>query len=217
MNHNSIPNVPAAELHTFRNLNLQKADFEKINTDLDAVNWTELSSECTSEEFAELFRLTVLQICEKHCPVKNVSDQRKKGNPRRSALVRRKKKLNARIKSIKNTRSDSPTIAILQKEIDIIHNQIKESIIQQKNLEEEKAVNAILENPKYFYSYSKKSGRCKCRVGPLFDKQGTLQKDPKMMADLLQDQYAAVFSNPQNKSKNSYYRDGWENELSRQR
>ena len=93
------------------------------------MDWTELESLCTPEEFAELFRLTVLQICEMYCPVKNVSDQRKKGNPRRSALVRRKKKLNARINSIKNTRPDSPTIATLQNEIDIIHNQIKESIL----------------------------------------------------------------------------------------
>ena len=83
----------------------------------------------------------------------------------------------------------------------MIHNQIKESILEEKNREEEKAVKAILENPKYFYSYAKKSGKRRSRIGPLFDKQGKLQKEAKTMANLLQDQYAAVFSDPQAKSK----------------
>ena len=75
---------------------------------------------------------------------------------------------------------------------------MKDSILEQKALDEEKAVKAIQENPKYFYSYAKKAAKPKSRVGPLFDTQGDLQKDPKTMANLLQDQYAGVFSNPEN-------------------
>ena len=68
-------------------------------------------------------------------------------------------------------------------------------------LEEGRALENIVDIPAYFYSYAKKSGKRRCRVGPLFDKEGKLQKDPKTMANLLQDQYAAVFSDPENKSK----------------
>jgi hypothetical protein len=76
-------------------------------------------------------------------------------------------------------------------------NKLK-TIPEQKAQEEEKAVKGIEENPRYFYSYAKKSAKSKSRVGPLFDTQGKLQKDPKTMANLLQDQYAEVFSNPEN-------------------
>ena len=78
---------------------------------------------------------------------------------------------------------------------------MKDSILEQKALDEEKAVKAIQDNPKYFYSYAKKAAKPKSRVGRLFDAQGDLQKDPKTMANLLQDQYAGVFSNPENDSK----------------
>ena len=187
--------------HTFRNLNLHKADYGKINEHLESVNWSDLHSSCTPEDFPELLRLTVLQIMELHCPLKNNFLHRKSTNPKRRVLKRRKKKLKARIKSITETRPDSPVLERLQTELATIHNQIKDSITQQKNLEEEKAVKTIVDNPRYFYSYAKKAAKAKSRIGPLFDALGKLQKDPKTMANLLQDQYAAVFSDPQNEAK----------------
>ena len=53
----------------------------------------------------------------------------------------------------------------------------------------------ILVNPKFFFSYAKKHSRVKCNVGPL-SKNGTLINNPSEMAELLQEQYVSVFSNP---------------------
>ena len=102
---------------------------------------------------------------------------------------------------VAEVRPDSPVLERLEEDLNSIHQQIKDSILEQKALEEERAVKAIEENPRYFYSYAKKAAKSKSRVGPLFDTQGKLQKDPKTMANLLQDQYAEVFSNPDNDSK----------------
>ena len=68
-----IPSFPA---HTFRNLNIFKANIEPLKEELRSVNWDELRSLCTEEEFPELLRLTTLQICENHCTSKTGGSSR---------------------------------------------------------------------------------------------------------------------------------------------
>ena len=52
------------EENSFRCLDLPKADYTTVNEDLENIDWTQLRSLCTSdEEFPELFRLTLLQLC----------------------------------------------------------------------------------------------------------------------------------------------------------
>ena len=58
-----------------------------------------------------------------------------------------------------------------------------------------RAVAKVLVNPKFFFSYAKKHSRVKYNVGPL-SKNGTLTNNPSEMAELLQEQYVSVFSNP---------------------
>ena len=60
--------------------------------------------------------------------------------------------------------------------------------------EEEKAVSSIAKNPKYFYSYAKKSNIIKSCVGHLLDKDNNYEFVTGKMADLLQKQYTSVFS-----------------------
>ena len=66
----TTPSKPVFTPHTFRNLNLYKANFKEINTHLQSIEWDELKSICPMEDFPELVRLTVLQICELHAPEK---------------------------------------------------------------------------------------------------------------------------------------------------
>ena len=79
---------------------------------------------------------------------------------------------------------------------------IKTSHHNQRLQDENRAINTIKENPKYFFSYSKKSSKCKSTVGPLIDNNNKLQQNPKLMADLLQEQYSSVFSDPDAKVDN---------------
>ena len=81
------------------------------------------------------------------------------------------------------------------------HNKIKEAILNEKQKSEEEALNKIKEDPRYFYTWSKRKLKLKTSVGPLIDSDGALQNDEKIMADLLQTQFCSVFSNPQNPSK----------------
>ena len=51
--------------------------------------------------------------------------------------------------------------------------------------------------PKYFYSYAKKFSKHKPKVGPLIDPStNELSTDSKRMANILQNQYSSVFTQP---------------------
>ena len=54
----------------------------------------------------------------------------------------------------------------------------------------------IKSNPRYFYSYAKRFSKTKSTVSPLRNADGDLTNDPQQKADLLQDQYVKVFSDP---------------------
>ena len=62
--------------------------------------------------------------------------------------------------------------------------------------EKNKVVEAIGNNPKYFFTYVKKKSKVKSEIGPLADKNGKLTGNNKEMAELLSQQYSKVFSTP---------------------
>ena len=76
-----------------------------------------------------------------------------------------------------------------------MHFNIKEAHCAEQKHKEMRAVAKVLVKPKFLFSYAKKHSRVKCNVGPL-SKNGTLTNNPSKMAELLQEQYVSVFSNP---------------------
>ena len=191
------PTFPA---HTFRNLKIEKSIIPDIKKHLKEVNWDELKSICTEQEFPELFRLTVLQISEIYASLK--SDKRQSSKPlnkfvrERTILNRKRRRLNARLQAAKSVEHNKHNIDKIEKEFNGVISKIKESHQNEKLEDERKAIDTIKENPKYFYSYSKKHSKKKSTVGPLIDENNQLQQDPKKIADMLQDQYSSVFSDP---------------------
>ena len=59
---------------------------------------------------------------------------------------------------------------------------------------ENKAVNSIQRNVKYFFSYAKKFSTVKCGIGPLIDAAKDLVTSPIKMAKMLAEQYSSVYS-----------------------
>lgn len=188
---------PKISNHTFRSLNLQKADYAKINSHLESIDWDVLISMCTPDEFPELLRLTILQVCTIYAPLK--SEQSNKVNPflrNRNTLRRRKRKIKPQIEGIKAKNPTSQKLTRLLAELYEIDQKIKESVNSQRKEKERKAVIKIINNPRYFYSYCKKFRKQQTSVGPLLNHKGDLEHDPKKMADILKDQYSSVFSDP---------------------
>ena len=198
------PYRPHFESCSFRDLNLHKANFDNINSDLNATDWEHLKSVCPADEYPELFRLIVLQICMEHAPIK--SQQNKTINPhlrKRNTLRRRKRKIIPQIQALKNINPKSPKLVKLRAELYDIEHNIIDSITEQQRHREAGVLTKIVENPRYFYSYAKRYSKRKSTVGPLLNKDNVLEGDPKKMADILQNQYISVFSDPTSRKKKS--------------
>lgn len=206
---------PTFHNHSFRNLRIQTANLEPIRDQLNSVDWDTLRSVCSEEEFPELFRLTILQICESHCPPKTIKKRatkpRNKFARERIILNRKRRKLTKRLSESKEeiqTKPQTPQqIAKIEKQLNEVIDKLKNSIKAQMVNEEDKAVKSVGENPSYFFSYAKRHAKHQTTVGPLIDNDGKLQQHPKKMADMLQEQYSSVFSEPSDNSVNQPQQD----------
>ena len=192
---------PLFENQSFRDLNLQKANFELIISDLNSTDWVYLKSICPANDFPELFRLIVLQICMEHTPNKSQQSNLNPHTRARNTLRRRKRKIKPQISALVQANPNSGKLVNLRAEMHDIEKKLKDSIAEQKREAEGKALAKIIENPRYFFSYAKKFAKKKSTVGPLLNKDKVLEDDPKKMADILQGQYTSVFSDPTSTKK----------------
>ena len=74
--------------------------------------------------------------------------------------------------------------------------EIRDYLNRQLSQEEQRAVNIIRENPKFFWSFANSKRKTKSRIPPLRKEDGSLTDDPKEKEELLQTQYTSVFSDP---------------------
>jgi len=106
----------------------------------------------------------------------------------RRVLMRKRKKLKKKFQSNK----------ITHKLIDI-ELKLQNSYNKERNNQEIDATSKIKSNPKYFYSYAKRFSKPKPKVGPLIDPTtNQLTNDNQQMANILQEQYKTVFTDPLN-------------------
>ena len=79
-----------------------------------------------------------------------------------------------------------------------MHFEIRDTIVSERNFREEVAVGKVIKsNPKYFYSYAKRFYRQKQSISMIFDQQKNICTDPEHIANVLQNQFQSVFSNPE--------------------
>ena len=92
----------------------------------------------------------------------------------------------------------------LQNKLALAHIGIRDAINKTLQHREEQAAAKVKSNPKYFYSYAKKFSKKKSNISMLFDENNNIRSHPKEMADLLQDQFLYVFSDPSKTEEASY-------------
>ena len=184
----------------FKALNLHKADWEKINSELSTVEWKELLAgpsnpvkDGTSEMKSnfEIFTEECLRVCEGNTPARHRASKAKKKrkNNNRQLLRRRKRKVKA-IERLEEQDPNAAKLATLKGELVDIELEIRDKI--HSNL-----IDQIKYNPKAFYSYANSFQKAKQNIGPLEDPVSKeLKTGPREMADILQNQYVKVFSDP---------------------
>ena len=117
------------------------------------------------------------------------------------SINRKRRKVKARIKAIQKAHPQSDRLLALKSRLVALELEAQEKILNFNHCEERRALEAMKTNSKYFYSYAKHKNDCKTKIGPLRDPESTedvFYDDPKSMADILQNQFVSVFSDPDN-------------------
>ena len=188
---------------SFRGVDYHNADFEEMRKSLGAIDWATLWEICDGDldDFLELFKLTVLQVTLQHSPAKEslqvINTRKKRRNKKIYVMKRRRRKLNARIRALKQADSLGGTLDKLTHDVNLLSYEIQEEIMGRLDKKERRAVDCIKKNPKYFFSYAKRLQKTKSTIPVLRDESGSLVDDPTTKADILQNQYVQVFSDPQ--------------------
>ena len=194
------------EPFSFRAINFHHGDFDSMNVMLSEVDWASLKNLCDEINdadgtyFKSLLVLTVLQVALLHSPPRKRAKAGTKSKSERkiNSLKMKRRKINSKIRNLERENPDSLLIPGLQKEVSLLSYGIKDEILAQIHDRESYAVSTIKSNPKYFCSYAKKFAKFKSSVAPLKTQNGSLATAPEEKAEILQNQYVTVFSDPNN-------------------
>ena len=215
MTETSPTSLPTFEKDSFRSLNLHKTDFVKVNDLLNDVNWDALFQLCSDDlsgnSFRELLRLTVLQACAMSSPKKLADTEsprmaKTEHSRKRYILNRKRRKLNALLRSLRLHNPSSAKIKQLEDQISLIYFDIKDSHNVEHTRQEKLAVAKVIENPKFFFSYAKRFSKQNSNVGLLYNNDA-LSNNSSEMANILQKQYESVFSDPNRHDKILHHAD----------
>jgi len=185
--------VPSFDENSFRSLDFHRADFDALRNMLSEVNWELLRSSCSFEEFPVKFTDTLFQICSECVPCKTVPT----GRPRHvNALRRKRNRQTARVNALVDSDAHPDHIRNVRNKVALLQYDIRCAHTKKLDEKENRAVEKIKSNPKFFYSYAKSLSKIKSNINMLFDSDSVITTDPKKMADLLQYQFNSVFSDP---------------------
>ena len=190
-------------LTKFKALNFfnSNTDWENMSAKLKEVEWSkELDDEDPNLILTKFYTLC-LNICNDLVPAKT-QDEVKKLNKvlrYRRSLSRRRRKITKRLSQVKSQNAKLK----ISEELLQIEKDLQKSFRNSESHMEDKAVQAIKSNSKYFFSYAKKKSKIKMKIGPLLDQTGKLTQNKKEMSEILSQQYASVFSKPTDEPINS--------------
>ena len=119
---------------------------------------------------------------------------------------RKRRKLKSRQKSLKQVHPHSLELGNIEDKLSILAVRIRDLIEEDLSARERKAVECVKNNPSYFFSYAKEFSKLRSNIGFLKDGNGTVHHDPEKMAQLLQEQFSSVLSNPKNTELKRYYK-----------
>lgn len=193
--HSGSSDEAPTSINMFDRLNLfsERVDWTKINEDLSVIGWDSEFLDMNVSQMAEVFVERCRSIASLHAPKRTAHSNTNKIVPRdRRILMRKRIKLRKRLKHsvVPNTRK------LIENQLTDIEMKLQESYTQEKNFRENRAVEAISSNSKYFYTYAKKNSATVQKVGPMLDASGQYTSNPSSMADILSRQYAQAFSIP---------------------
>ena len=175
--------------------NYLKTNWVALKARLQGIDWNEIFSKSkSSAEKLQVFLNIVSKVVDEF----SVKFKQKRGVglkkiPRdRRILLRSKKKLRKKLKKESLSKNKQDHIEDSISNIDV---KLLDSHQRERYNEEEKAINNMKTNPKYFFTHAKKHLKTKSTIGP-FKMDEQLITLPKEISEKLLNQYSSSFSQP---------------------
>ncbi|KAL5270243.1 hypothetical protein ACHWQZ_G001096 [Mnemiopsis leidyi] len=119
------------------------------------------------------------------------------GRPKHiNALRRKRNRQSARLEALIKSNASPDHIKEVSNKVALLQYDIRCAHIRNLEEKESRAADKIKCNPKFFYSYAKSLSQIRSSINMLFDNDESIITDTKKMADLLQEQFSSVFSDP---------------------
>ena len=177
------------EITGFAALDFSRANYNAISDAIESVDWLTESLSQSLEQYPEKITKIILEICQKYVPLKKI----RTGKPRiMNSLRRKRKRLEKRLKE---SSSRSQQIK-LERELALIHYDIKEAYMENRDKREQSVIQNIKKNPKIFFGYAKSHSNITRDIKVLKNKNGIMTRDVNEICDILQDQFCSVYSDP---------------------
>ena len=148
------------------------------------------------KKFYELLETTSAIVFKKKKGFEDDVDQEtKKGNkiPKKiRQLMKRKKKVSAQLLSSKSWQKNFGKM----EELRAIEEELDENYKTNRKKKEKEAIQKLLRNPKFFYSYQRKFAKTSDKITGLIDENGTMITDTFKQSEMLRKQYESVYSQP---------------------
>ena len=179
----------------FSKFNYERTDFEKVNLEFSIINWDEIISG-NIDEIPDKFNGTVFTVLQKNSMLlkkNNYSTIENRFTKNRS-IIKRKISKSKKLLHYSNCNENKRT-ALIEK-IERLRELHKQSFIEERISAENKAIEKIKLDSKYFYKYANSFKKVSTEPRILQDTQGEVIMDKKAIADILQQQFNSVFSNP---------------------
>ena len=154
-------NVPSTEGLGNLNFFSDKTNWDGIARELADVDWMEIYD---GKDTTEMYRILVHKlclICTKYTPSKVIVSKNKTIPRDRKVIMRKRCKLR------KLLRDGHPIRQNLQNELDLLEEQLRTSHLNELDGEEQRAVDAIKSNYKYFFKYARAKSELRSAIGPL--------------------------------------------------
>ena len=176
----------------FQGLDFSKADFNVLNESFSKINWAETLQYVSLDDMPVVFTNSLLSVCKRIVPKR----QPKRGKPRLVQTLRRKRrKLKKRIEYLMAIQGNIEHVQQLRRKVHLITYDIGQAVLKDLDLREIRIIGKIKDNPKAFYGYAKKHSSVRNEITTLSTPGGYVT-DKESIANLFQDQFSSVFSDP---------------------
>jgi len=187
-------NLPDKQIPSIGTFDFNKAEWSKVSEELKGLLTGEsINGAENIDQAYEIIVNGVVEACQRAgVPLKK--------RPRKQNIPRDRKRLFEKRRLLKrkenNPKLSDRHVSEVKRKLCLVEKALADSYVRERREEEEKAIESIKTNSKYFFKYANKKSKVREIIGPLNTDSEGIASEPKDVAETLNLQYKKAFSQP---------------------